>query len=191
MFYPDSDITRGRRLLMVSSLEETGSFSPKVLKAMGAIPRHVFVENGLEDFAYEQKPVAIGAGQTISRPYTVALQSTLLEVESGNRILEIGTGCGYQSAVLYFLGAEVYSIERQKELWETAAENLSKAGYAAEDIEGEERAEERFEQMSKQREIKLNNRITLRWGDGFEGWSEKAPFDGIIVTCASPIMPEK
>ena len=173
---PDSDITRGRRRLMVSALEEMEKFSPRVLKAMGAIPRHLFVESGLQEFAYDLSPVAIGAGQTISRPETVALETTLLGVESGMRILEIGTGCGYQTAVLYYLGAEVYSIERQEELWKAAAENLRSAGYAS---------DETLDPNC------INSRITLLLGDGYEGWPSKAPFDGIVVTCASPIMPEK
>ncbi len=190
MNYPDSDITRGRRMLMVSALEETGKFSQRVLKAMGAIPRHIFVEKGLEDFAYEQNPVAIGAGQTISRPQTVALQSTLLGVESGSRILEIGTGCGYQTAVLYYLGAEIFSIERQEELWQEAAENLRIIGFAT-DFDNNDCNELKRALQKRETDKVINNKITLRWGDGFEGWSEKAPFDGIIVTCASPRIPEK
>lgn len=182
MFYPDSDITRGQRMLMVSTLEDMGKFSPRVLKALGNIPRHIFVEPGLRNFAYDNTPLAISAGQTISQPSTVAMQTTLLGDISGKRILEIGTGCGYQTAVLYFLGAEVFSIERQEELWKEAGENLRSAGYGASAADADEDTDNT---------VKINSNITLRWGDGYEGWPEEAPYDGIIVTCASPRIPEK
>lgn len=195
MFHPDSDITRGQRRLMVSALEDMGKFSAKVLKALEAIPRHIFVDDALRDFAYENTPLAISAGQTISQPSTVAMQTTLLGDLSGRRILEIGTGCGYQTAVLYFLGAQVFSIERQEVLWRTAAKNLSDAGYCALPEEAAEEdvpvADELPAAESRPADVKINNNITLRWGDGYEGWPQEAPFDGIVVTCASPSIPEK
>ena len=113
----DTLLYKGRRRMLVKELQEQNLFSDRTLKAIGAVPRHFFVQDGLEDQAYKDTPVAIGAGQTISQPSTVALQTDLLEIKSGDRILEIGTGCGYQTAVLFYLGAEVFTIERQEELF--------------------------------------------------------------------------
>ena len=107
----DTLLFKGRRRILSGRLESLGLFNDNVLKAIGAVPRHLFVQKGLEDQAYKDVPVAIGAGQTISQPSTVALQTQLLELKAGDRILEIGTGCGYQSAVLFYLGAEVYSMK--------------------------------------------------------------------------------
>ena len=168
----DTLVFQGRRRLLVEELAATGLFPEKVLKAIGAVPRHLFVQEGLEELAYKDMPVAIGAGQTISQPSTVAFQTRLLDFKPGNRILEIGTGCGYQTAVLFYLGAEVFSIERQEELFHKASENLANAGYLF--------PEEDFS-VSK---------IHLFLGDGFEGLPDLAPFDGIIVTCGAPSIPE-
>ncbi|MGM9774783.1 MAG: protein-L-isoaspartate(D-aspartate) O-methyltransferase [Candidatus Egerieousia sp.] len=159
----DTSLTIGRRLRLVKSLRNKGNFSEAVLDAIKAIPRHIFVERGLEDFAYENTPIAIGNGQTISQPETVALQTQLLAPQKGSKVLEIGTGCGYQSAILRYLGVRLFTIERQKELCLAAKGNLGKLGYSD---------------------------IYMKWGDGFEGLPEFAPFDGIIVTCGAPDVPE-
>ena len=156
----DTLVFQGRRRKLVEELSASGLFSEKVLKAIGSVPRHLFVQKGLEDLAYKDMPVAIEAGQTISQPSTVAFQTQLLDFKPGDRILEIGTGCGYQTAVLFYLGAEVFSIERQEELFRKATENLTEAGYIF--------PEEDFS-VSK---------IHLFLGDGFEGLKDLAPFDG-------------
>ncbi|MBE6245249.1 MAG: protein-L-isoaspartate(D-aspartate) O-methyltransferase [Bacteroidales bacterium] len=168
----DTLVFQGRRRKLVEELSASGLFSEKVLKAIGSVPRHLFVQKGLEDLAYKDMPVAIEAGQTISQPSTVAFQTQLLDFKPGDRILEIGTGCGYQTAVLFYLGAEVFSIERQEELFRKATENLTEAGYIF--------PEEDFS-VSK---------IHLFLGDGFEGLKDLAPFDGIIVTCGAPALPK-
>ena len=144
---------------MVQQLRESGRFEERVLKAIGAVPRHLFVEEGLEDFAYKDTPVAIGAAQTISQPSTVALETQLLNFKPGDRILEIGTGCGYQSAVLFYLGAEVFSIERQAELFPTAVSNLEAAGYLFLD-----------EELAAQTPTNINSgKFHLYLGDGYLG----------------------
>lgn len=172
----DTLLQKGRRRLLVEQLEAMGLFSDKVLKALGAVPRHLFVQEGLEDMAYKDIPVAIDAGQTISQPSTVALQTELLDVKPGNKVLEIGTGCGYQTAVLFYLGAEVYTIERQEELFHKAAENLSRAGYFfAEYDAGASRID--------------SGKLHLFLGDGFAGLEDEAPFDAIVVTCGAPSVP--
>lgn len=168
----DTLVFQGRRRLLADELSATGLFSEKVLKAIAAVPRHLFVQEGLEELAYKDIPVAIEAGQTISQPSTVAFQTQLLDFKPGDRILEIGTGCGYQTAVLFYLGAEVFSIERQEELFLKAKENLEQAGYLFPD-----------EDFSV-------SKIHLFLGDGFEGLKDLAPFDGIIVTCGAPSLPE-
>ncbi|MBR5074806.1 MAG: protein-L-isoaspartate(D-aspartate) O-methyltransferase [Bacteroidales bacterium] len=168
----DTLVFQGRRRLLVDELSATGMFSERVLKAIGSVPRHLFVQEGLEELAYKDMPVAIEAGQTISQPSTVAFQTQLLDFKPGNRILEIGTGCGYQTAVLFYLGAEVFSIERQEELFLKARENLTNAGY-----------------LFPEDECSVS-KIHLFLGDGFEGLKDLAPFDGIIVTCGAPSLPE-
>lgn len=135
---------------------------PAVLAAIENVPRHLFLDSSFEDHAYQNKAFPIGAGQTISHPYTVAFQTELLEVEPGDKILEIGTGCGYQTAVLLEMGAKVYSIERQNALFHTTKRLLPKMGY--------------FTQ--------------LFYGDGYKGLPEYAPFDKIIVTAGAPYVPE-
>ena len=175
----DTLLFKGRRRILSGRLESLGLFNDNVLKAIGAVPRHLFVQKGLEDQAYKDVPVAIGAGQTISQPSTVALQTQLLELKAGDRILEIGTGCGYQSAVLFYLGAEVYSIERQEELFTQAARNLAEAEYIFLDEE----------HTSKTATSLECGKIHLYLGDGFAGLESEAPFDGIIVTCGAPEVP--
>ena len=129
----DTPLYKGRRNILVNQLKAKGSFNERILRAIAAVPRHIFVMEGMEEFAYNDTPVAIEAGQTISQPSTVALQTQLLGlfdnpastdgIRQNPRVLEIGTGCGYQSAVLFYLGAEVFTIERQEELYKQARKN--------------------------------------------------------------------
>jgi len=143
---------------------ETGhsGFSPRVLDAMRAVPRHEFVPAEQQRQAYRNRPLPIGEGQTISQPYIVALMTELLELEPGAKVLEIGTGCGYQAAVLGELAAEVYTIEIIASLGAEAAETLKRLGYG---------------------------NIETRIGDGYKGWPEAAPFDAIVVTAAPDHIP--
>ncbi|MEE2907735.1 MAG: protein-L-isoaspartate(D-aspartate) O-methyltransferase [Planctomycetota bacterium] len=136
--------------------------SSRVLAAMQSVPRHAFVPETMQAHAYRDRPLPIGEGQTISQPYIVALMTELLEIQEGDRILEIGTGSGYQAAVLGELTNEVYSIELLPPLAEAAAKSLRTQGYDS---------------------------IQLRTGDGFKGWPEAAPFDHIILTCAIDEIP--
>ena len=148
--------------------QETGDltgrpvFSSAVMEAMRTVPRGAFVPKAEADFAWENRPLPIGHGQTISQPYIVALMTELLDIEPGARILEIGTGCGYQTAVLCALGATVYSVEVVEPLATAAAARLADLGYAE---------------------------ATVRTGDGHTGCPEHAPYDGIIVTAAAPSVP--
>ena len=144
-------------------LEEKIPVDERVLTAIGKIPRQLFVAKGLGRLAYEDRPLPIAANQTISQPYTVAMQTHLLEVKKFEKVLEVGTGCGYQAAVLVELGAKVYSVERQKELHLQAREVLSYLQY----------------------------RVILLHGDGYAGLPRFAPFDKIIVTCGAPTVPQK
>lgn len=139
------------------------NYAPRVMAAMAKVPRHLFVPEGKEAAAYLNRPLAIGYGQTISQPYIVAVMSDLLDLAPSDRVLEIGTGCGYQAAVLAELAARVYSIEVVVELAEAAALRLRALGYA---------------------------NVALRQGDGYAGWPEEAPFDAIIVTAAPPRVPD-
>lgn len=135
----------------------------KVLNAIASVPRHLFMNSTLEPFAYLDNAYPIGANQTISQPSTVAFQTELLNPQPGERILEIGTGSGYQSAILAYCGAKVYSIERIKELSISANERLNK----------------------------LQIPVSCKYGDGHDGWMEAAPFDRIIVTTGADEMPKK
>ncbi|MDA0306275.1 MAG: protein-L-isoaspartate(D-aspartate) O-methyltransferase [Proteobacteria bacterium] len=137
-------------------------FSAAVMQAMARVPRHEFVGPGEVVSAYVNRPLPIGQGQTISQPYIVALMSDLLDLSVGARVLEIGTGSGYQAAVLADLGAHVFSIERLEPLASAARERFSRLGY---------------------------DNIQVRIGNGFEGWPEEAPFDAIIVTAAPQKIP--
>ena len=159
----DTSKHQGLRNKLVKLLEDKGITNKKVLDAIGKIPRHLFLNSSFEDFAYQDKAFPIGAGQTISQPYTVAFQSQLLEVNTNDKILEIGTGSGYQTAVLVAMGAKVYSIERQNELFKTTSLLLPKLG------------------------IKPKH---LSFGDGYKGLPQHAPFDSIIVTAGAPIIPQ-
>ncbi|MEF8792108.1 protein-L-isoaspartate(D-aspartate) O-methyltransferase [Thiohalorhabdus sp.] len=145
--------------------DETGrpELSERVMGAMRAVPREAFVPEDLAHRAYDNEPLPIGEGQTISQPFIVALMSDLLDPEPGDRILEVGTGCGYQAAVLAELVAEVYSIEYLADLGDAASQRLERLGYS---------------------------NVHVRIGDGNRGWPEAAPFDGIIVTAGAPELPE-
>jgi protein-L-isoaspartate(D-aspartate) O-methyltransferase len=154
---------QGLRNQLVKLLQEKGITDKNVLKAISTIPRHLFLNSSFEDYAYQDKAFPIGAGQTISQPYTVAFQSQLLEIKKGDKILEIGTGSGYQTAVLYLMGAKVYSVERQNELFKQTSALLPKLG------------------------IRPKH---LSFGDGYKGLPNHAPFDSIIVTAGAPTIPK-
>lgn len=154
---------KGLRQQLVTTLIDKGIKNQAVLDAIGSIPRHLFMDSSFLDHAYQDKAFPIAASQTISQPYTVAFQSELLEVKSGDKILEIGTGSGYQTAVLCLLGAHVFSIERQLELFKKTSQFLPKIGYVAK---------------------------RLIFGDGYKGLKEEAPFDSIIVTAGAPFVPK-
>lgn len=159
----DTALHQGRRRKMTKGLTAKNTYNENVISAMSVVPRHAFVSAGLDNMAYEEKPLAIACGQTISQPSTVALQSHLLGEVKGKKILEIGTGCGYQTAVLLQMGAEVYTIERHKELCLVANSNLKKCGY---------------------------DKAHLFLGDGHKGLAQFAPFDAIIVTCCAAAVPQ-
>jgi protein-L-isoaspartate(D-aspartate) O-methyltransferase len=150
------------RRKLAAEIREMGVENAAVLKAIESVPRHLFLDPVFEKQAYENIAFRIGAGQTISQPYTVAFQSHLLEVNKGDKILEIGTGSGYQTAVLLELGAKVFSIERQRELYDKTKPLLSQLGYNAK----------------------------LFYGDGYKGKEVFAPFDKIIITCGAPYVPQ-
>jgi protein-L-isoaspartate(D-aspartate) O-methyltransferase len=149
------------RMALVAHLQRQGISDERVLEAMRAVPRHEFVPDDVRSWAYEDTALPIGSGQTISQPYIVALMSELLACGRGERILEIGTGSGYQAAVLAEMGCEVFSVEILRELGERAAATLARLGYVA----------------------------RTRIGDGYAGWPEEAPFDGVIVTAAPEQVP--
>ena len=150
------------RKKMVERLKEMGISDNKVLKAMGEVPRHEFLPSGLEFQAYDEKALPIGSGQTISHPYTVALMTQTLQVHKNQKILEIGTGSGYQSAVLTQMGVNVYSIEKVKSIGLQARATLHR----------------------------LNYHVLTKIGDGTLGWSQYAPYDAIIITAGAPVVPE-
>mgnify|MGYP000862240415 CR=1 FL=1 len=153
----------GLRNILAKQLQDKGIKDKKVLEAIKIIPRHLFLDSSFEDFAYQDKAFPIGANQTISQPYTVAFQTQLLQVKRDDKILEIGTGSGYQTAVLVAMGAKVYSVERQKELFKQTSVLLPKLGYRTKH---------------------------LSFGDGYKGLPDYAPFDSIIVTAGAPIIPQ-
>lgn len=154
---------RGMRNKLAEILSEKGIVDKQVLDAIRAIPRHLFLDSGFEAHAYQDKAFPIGADQTISQPYTVAFQTELLEVKPGSKILEIGTGSGYQTAILLHLRAKVFTIERQLELFKKTSIFFEKIGYRP--------------------------KKTI-FGDGYKGLPEEAPFDGIIVTAGAPEVPK-
>jgi protein-L-isoaspartate(D-aspartate) O-methyltransferase len=146
----------------VGSVAGRASISQRVLDVMGRVPRHEFVPENLRGTAYDDRPLPIGFGQTISQPYIVALMTDLLQVEPADTVLEVGTGSGYQAAVLAPLAARVFSIEIVPQLAETAKARLARLGY---------------------------DNVSVRAGDGYYGWEEAAPFDGIVVTAAASHIP--
>lgn len=159
----DTNKHQGLRNQLAKVLLEKGITDKNVLDAVKKIPRHLFLNSSFEDFAYQDKAFPIGAGQTISQPYTVAFQTQLLELKKEHKVLEIGTGSGYQTAVLCQMGAKVYSIERQNELFKQTSALLPKLG------------------------IRPKH---LSFGDGYKGLENHAPFDSIIVTAGAPIIPK-
>ena len=164
----DEYLYQGKRKRLVEQLKEKGITSQTVLNSILKIPRHLFFDQSTErpallDHAYSDKALKIGAGQTISQPYTVAFQTELLEVKKGDKVLEIGTGSGYQTAVLCTVGAVVYSVERQNELFKKTSLLLPKLGIRAKH---------------------------LSFGDGYKGLPNYAPFDSIIVTAGAPEIPK-
>ena len=154
---------KGMRNQLADIVAAKGISDKKVLEAIRSIPRHLFMDSSFEDHAYQDKAFPIAAGQTISQPYTVAFQSELLQVSPGDKILEIGTGSGYQTDLLIHLCASVFSIERQLELFKRTSLFLPKLGYRAK---------------------------KLIFGDGYKGMPEEAPFDKIIVTAGAPMVPK-
>jgi protein-L-isoaspartate(D-aspartate) O-methyltransferase len=159
----DTNKHQGLRNQLVKVLEEKGITDKNVLVAIGKIPRHLFLAEIFENFAYQDMAFPIGSEQTISQPYTVAFQSQLLEIKKGDKILEIGTGSGYQTAVLCLLGAVVYTVERQNKLFKNTLRELPKLGYHPK---------------------------KMVFGDGYKGLPEAAPFDSIIVTAGAPVIPQ-
>jgi protein-L-isoaspartate(D-aspartate) O-methyltransferase len=158
----DSYKHKGLRKQLIQELRDKGIKNEQVLSAFDAVPRHFFLDLAFLEQAYSNMAFQIGAGQTISHPFTVAFQSSLLELKKGDKVLEIGTGSGFQTCILCEMGAKVFSIERQKEL-AVKVKHIIK-------------------------ELKYSPR--LMYGDGYKGWPVFAPFDSILVTCGAPFIPE-
>jgi len=158
----DSFEAKGKRKKLVAELRQKGITDEDVLKAIDTVPRHLFMDHAFFIHAYVDKAFPITSGQTISQPYTVAVQTSLLRVKKRDKILEIGTGSGYQAAILAQMGAKVYTIERFRELFLKAQRILTSLGYSAD----------------------------FFYGDGYEGKPHYGPFDGIIITAAAPEVPE-
>ena len=154
---------KGKRQRLIEELRSKGISDESVLKAMGRVPRHLFMDDAFLNHAYQDKAFPIAAGQTISQPYTVAVQTILLNVGKHDRVLEIGTGSGYQAAILAEMGVKVYTIERQRELYRKAQALLGSMGY----------------------------RIQFFLGDGYEGQPQYGPYDGIVITAATAEVPDK
>ncbi len=160
----DDYIHKGKRKQLVETIQHKGISDVRVLEAIAKIPRHWFVDSFLEHRAYDDEPLPIDADQTISQPYTVAFQTLLLELKKFDKILEVGTGSGYQAAVLHEMGARVYTIERLKILYAKTLNLFTEMGY---------------------------HRIQCFYGDGYKGLPKYGPFDGIIVTAGAPQIPEE
>ena len=154
---------QGLRNQLIRIIQKKGITDPLVLAAMEKVPRHFFFDSSFLEYAYEDQPFPIGAGQTISQPFTVAFQSSMLKISKGEKVLEIGTGSGYQACILAEMGAKVFSIERQKTLYDKTSILLSEMGY---------------------------QRIKLFYGDGYKGLPSFAPFDKVLVTAAAPYIPQ-
>jgi len=159
----DSFKHKGLRKKLIQTIKSKGINNKNVLSAISKVPRHLFMDSGFIDHAYQDKPFPIGANQTISQPFTVAFQTELLKVNKGDKVLEVGTGSGYQAAVLCELGANVFSIERQGELYKKVVNFLPSINYYPKKI---------------------------IYGDGYKGLEEEAPFDSIIVTAGAPFVPK-
>jgi protein-L-isoaspartate(D-aspartate) O-methyltransferase len=153
---------KGLRKILVEGIRAKGITDKNVLAALEAVPRHFFFDSSFLEFAYEDKPFPIGAGQTISQPYTVAFQTELLKIQKNDKVLEVGTGSGYQACILAKMGAKVFSIERQKSLFQKIKKLLPEMDYT----------------------------IKVFYGDGYKGLPPFAPFDKILVTAAAPYIPQ-
>jgi protein-L-isoaspartate(D-aspartate) O-methyltransferase len=153
---------KGKRKKLVAELRQKGITDEEVLRAMDTVQRHLFMDPAFLIHAYSDKAFPISSGQTISQPYTVAVQTSLLRIKKRDKILEIGTGSGYQAAILAEMGAKVYTIERHKDLYLKAQRTLSQMGYS----------------------------IDFFYGDGYLGKAQYGPFDGIVITAAAPEIPE-
>lgn len=162
MDFQDTLRHQGLRKLLVEGIRIKGIKDEKVLAAIGKVPRHLFMDSSFTQFAYKDQAFPIGAGQTISQPYTVAMQTQLLQIERFDKILEVGTGSGYQAAVLLEMGATVYTIERQRELYLKTQAILPQIGYNPK----------------------------FFYGDGYKGLPTYGPFDKIIITAGAPAIPE-
>lgn len=154
---------KGLRKQLVETIRVKGIRNERVLESVENVPRHYFFDSGFLEYAYEDKAFPIGEGQTISQPYTVAFQTELLDVRKGDKVLEVGTGSGYQAAILYNMGAKVFSVERQRPLYIKAKDLLTKIGYL----------------------------VKVHFGDGYNGLPAFAPFDRILVTAGAPFIPQK
>jgi protein-L-isoaspartate(D-aspartate) O-methyltransferase len=159
----DSYRHQGLRKILVRNISQKGITDPHVLAAIEKVPRHFFFDSSFVESAYEDKPFPIGAGQTISQPYTVAFQTELLQIKRNDKVLEIGTGSGYQACILAEMGAKVFTIERQKTLFDKTSKFLPMVGYPT---------------------------IKTFFGDGYKGLTAFAPFDKMIVTAAAPFIPD-
>lgn len=149
---------KGMRKRLVDSIRNKGISNENILSAMNRVPRHLFLDSSFLEFAYDDKPFPIGSGQTISQPYTVAFQTEILDVKKGHKVLEIGSGSGYQACVLEEVGAKVFSIERQRKLYHKTKEFISELGY----------------------------KVRFFYGDGNKGVPSFAPYDRILITAAAP-----
>ena len=158
----DSFEAKGKRKKLVDELRKKGISDEEVLRAINAVPRHIFMDPAFLNHAYTDKAFPITSGQTISQPYTVAVQTSLLQVKKRDKVLEVGTGSGYQAAILAEMGVKVFTIERHKDLYIRAQRTLTSLGYAAD----------------------------FFYGDGYEGKKEYGPYDGILITAAAPEIPD-
>jgi protein-L-isoaspartate(D-aspartate) O-methyltransferase len=159
----DTFEAKGKRKKLVAELRQKGISDEEVLRAIDTVPRHLFMDPAFLSHAYVDKAFPLTSGQTISQPYTVAVQTSLLKVKKRDKILEVGTGSGYQAAILAEMGAKVYTIERHRELYIKAQRTLTSLGYSAD----------------------------FFYGDGYEGKPQYGPFDGIIITAAAPEVPRE